>query len=44
MTLSPNPPNALAAPRTIGWISSRVAQGRVNLATYSFFNAFNSGA
>ena len=44
MTLSHNPLNALVAPRTIRWISSRDAQGRVNLAPYSFFNAFNSGA
>lgn len=39
--LSHNPLNALIAPRPIGWISSRDAQGRVNLAPYSFFNAFN---
>ena len=44
MTLSHNLLNALAAPRTIGWISSRDAQGRVNLAPCSFFNAFNSRA
>ena len=39
--LSHNPLNALVAPRPIGWISTRDAQGRVNLAPYSFFNAFN---
>ena len=39
--LSHNPLNALVAPRPIGWISSRDTQGRVNLAPYSFFNAFN---
>jgi flavin reductase (DIM6/NTAB) family NADH-FMN oxidoreductase RutF len=39
--LSHNPLNALIAPRPIGWISSRNAQGQVNLAPYSFFNAFN---
>jgi len=39
--LSHNPLNALVAPRPIGWISSRDAQGRVNLAPYSLFNAFN---
>jgi len=39
--LSHNPLNALVAPRPIGWISSCDAQGRVNLAPYSFFNAFN---
>jgi flavin reductase (DIM6/NTAB) family NADH-FMN oxidoreductase RutF len=39
--LKHNPLNALIAPRPIGWISSRDAQGRLNLAPYSFFNAFN---
>jgi len=39
--LAYNPLNALIAPRPIGWISSRDAQGQVNLAPYSFFNAFN---
>jgi flavin reductase (DIM6/NTAB) family NADH-FMN oxidoreductase RutF len=39
--LSHNPLNALVAPRPIGWISTRDAQGRTNLAPYSFFNAFN---
>lgn len=34
-----NPFKALVAPRPIGWISSRDAQGRINLAPYSFFNA-----
>lgn len=33
-----NPFNALVAPRPIGWISTRSAQGD-NLAPYSFFNA-----
>ena len=32
---------AIVAPRPIGWISTVDAQGRVNLAPYSFFNAFN---
>ncbi len=36
-----DPFNAIIAPRPIGWISSCDAQGRVNLAPYSFFNAFN---
>jgi maleylacetate reductase len=36
-----NPLNAIIAPRPIGWISSRDAEGKVNLAPYSFFNAFN---
>lgn len=35
-----NPFNAIIAPRPIGWISSRSASGTVNLAPYSFFNAF----
>ena len=34
-----NPFNAIVAPRPIGWISSRDADGRDNLAPYSFFNA-----
>lgn len=38
--LSHNPFNAIVAPRPIGWISSRDAAGHVNLAPYSFFNAF----
>ena len=33
-----NPFNALITPRPIGWISSRDAEGRNNLAPYSFFN------
>ena len=37
--LAHNPFKALVAPRPIGWISSRDAMGRVNLAPYSFFNA-----
>lgn len=36
-----DPFNAIIGPRPIGWISSCNAQGRVNLAPYSFFNAFN---
>ena len=39
--LGHNPLNALVAPRPIGWISTLDAQGRTNLAPYSFFNAFN---
>ena len=35
-----DPFNAIIAPRPIGWISSRSAQGHINLAPYSFFNAF----
>lgn len=35
-----NPFKAIVSPRPIGWISSIDLQGRVNLAPYSFFNAF----
>ncbi|RCK69988.1 flavin reductase family protein [Desertihabitans brevis] len=35
-----DPFNALVAPRPIGWVSSRSPDGRLNLAPYSFFNAF----
>ena len=43
-TLLPHDPfKALIAPRPVGWISSMDREGRVNLAPYSFFNAF-SGA
>ena len=34
-----DPFKALVAPRPIGWVSTRDASGRVNLAPYSFFNA-----
>ena len=34
-----NPFNAIIAPRPIGWISTRGADGTENLAPYSFFNA-----
>lgn len=37
--LAKNPFNSLILPRPIGWISTVDAQGRVNLAPYSFFNA-----
>ena len=36
-----DPFNAIVGPRPIGWVSSRGADGSVNLAPYSFFNAFN---
>ncbi|MCC4605770.1 flavin reductase family protein [Xanthomonas campestris] len=36
-----DPFNAIVGPRPIGWIGSRSAEGVVNLAPYSFFNAFN---
>jgi len=35
-----NPFNAIIGPRPIGWISTRAVSGRLNLAPYSFFNAF----
>ncbi len=35
-----DPFNAIVGPRPIGWISSQDAEGRLNLAPYSFFNAF----
>ena len=36
-----DPFNAIVGPRPIGWISSQSATGVLNLAPYSFFNAFN---
>ena len=36
-----DPFNAIVGPRPIGWISSRNTAGALNLAPYSFFNAFN---
>lgn len=39
--LAHDPFNALVAPRPIGWISTRDNDGVLNLAPYSFFNAFN---
>ena len=35
-----DPFKAIVAPRPIGWISSLAKDGTVNLAPYSFFNAF----
>ncbi|UPY35772.1 flavin reductase family protein [Sediminicoccus sp. KRV36] len=37
-----DPFKAIIAPRPIGWISTLDAQGRPNLAPYSFFNAIHS--
>ena len=37
-----DPLKAMIAPRPIGWISSVDRAGAVNLAPYSFFNAFSS--
>lgn len=39
--LAHDPFNAIIAPRTIGWVSTMDSDGQVNLAPYSFFNAFN---
>jgi flavin reductase (DIM6/NTAB) family NADH-FMN oxidoreductase RutF len=36
-----DPFNAIIAPRPIGWVATIDAQGRRNLAPYSFFNGFN---
>jgi flavin reductase (DIM6/NTAB) family NADH-FMN oxidoreductase RutF len=37
-----DPFKAIVAPRPIGWISTLDAEGRPNLAPYSFFNAVHS--
>jgi flavin reductase (DIM6/NTAB) family NADH-FMN oxidoreductase RutF len=39
--LKHDPFNAIVGPRSIGWISTRSTEGVLNLAPYSFFNAFN---
>jgi flavin reductase (DIM6/NTAB) family NADH-FMN oxidoreductase RutF len=39
--LKHDPFNAIVGPRPIGWVSTMGADGSVNLAPYSFFNAFN---
>ena len=39
--LAHDPFNSIIAPRPIGWVSTKNARGQVNLAPYSFFNAFN---
>jgi flavin reductase (DIM6/NTAB) family NADH-FMN oxidoreductase RutF len=39
--LKHDPFNAIVGPRPIGWISSQSTDGVLNLAPYSFFNAFN---
>jgi flavin reductase (DIM6/NTAB) family NADH-FMN oxidoreductase RutF len=38
--LKHDPFNAIVGPRPIGWVSTMGADGSVNLAPYSFFNAF----
>jgi flavin reductase (DIM6/NTAB) family NADH-FMN oxidoreductase RutF len=37
-----DPFKAIVGPRPIGWISSMSQEGVLNLAPYSFFNAFNN--
>jgi flavin reductase (DIM6/NTAB) family NADH-FMN oxidoreductase RutF len=37
-----DPFKAMVVPRPVGWVSSRSANGDVNLAPYSFFNGFAS--
>ena len=37
-----DPFKALVVPRPIGWVSTLSADGAVNLAPYSYFNAFCS--
>ena len=37
-----DPFKAIVAPRPIGWISTIGRDGALNLAPYSFFNAFSS--
>ena len=37
-----DPFKALVVPRPIGWIATTSAKGEVNLAPYSYFNAFSS--
>ena len=39
-----DPFKAIVAPRPIGWISTLSAAGEVNLAPYSFFNAFSTAS
>ena len=39
--LSFSPIKAIISPRPIGWISSRGADGSINLAPYSYFNAIS---
>ena len=40
-TILPHDPfKAIIAPRPIGWVTTRSSEGAINLAPYSFFNAF----
>ena len=40
--LKHDPFKALVVPRPIGWVTTLAADGRVNLAPYSYFNGFSS--
>lgn len=40
--LTHNPMNALVCPRPIGWVSTIAANGKVNLAPFSYFNAVSA--
>jgi len=40
--LTHNPLNALIAPRPIGWVGTVCTNGKVNLAPFSYFNAFSA--
>lgn len=42
LQLPHDPFKALVAPRPVGWISTMDRSGRVNLAPYSYFNAFSA--
>ena len=37
-----DPLKAIIAPRPIGWITTMGTKGEINLAPYSFFNAFST--
>jgi flavin reductase (DIM6/NTAB) family NADH-FMN oxidoreductase RutF len=39
--LKHDPFNAIVGPRPIGWVATQDGSGHVNLAPYSFFNAFS---
>ena len=39
--LKHDPFNSIVGPRPIGWVSTKGADGSVNLAPYSFFNGFS---
>ena len=39
--LAHDPFHAIVGPRPIGWVSTADGEGRLNLAPYSFFNAYN---